>query len=279
VTVPSSIIPPDLGFSDSVPERIPWSELGPDFIQDWGRADPAHPQAEHLEILGPTGCGKTYSIATIMQQRGLARKTSGIIVATKKDDDTLPLLGWPIVDRWDQLQQERWSIFWPKTKYLGSKRKAYHDEKIRDLLSRLWVPNANVMINFDEIGYLESLSTEMRELIQMFWREGRANAITVLAGKQRPQGVARDMHSETYWTAAYRPNDESDMERFAELFGPRRFWLPVFRTLSQDRREFLLRYSKTNTTYITWMDNELRPVKMAREGAGSRIWTRGRTSE
>lgn len=276
-------VPPPLsvpaGMSIDVPERIPWSVLGRDFVQDWGRSDPARPQPEHVEVLGPTGSGKTYALATMMQNRALARRTSGIIIATKPADETLMSLGWPVVHDWRGIQQNRWAIFWPKTKAMGQARKAHHEQAIGDLLSRLWRPKANVMIQFGEVGYLESLSPQLKSIIQQYWREGRSQDITVLADKQRTQGVGREMHSETYWTAAFRQNDEDDMERTAQLFGPKRFWVPVMRTLDLEKHEFLLRYSKTNVTFITWIDTPLKPVKLDSQGAGNRMWPRGRQTE
>lgn len=280
-SVPSSLPPLSVpaGMVPEMPERVPWSILGRDFIQDWGRSDPGKPQPEHVEVLGPTGSGKTYALATMMQQRAMVRRTSGIIIATKPADETLLSLGWPVVHDWRGIQQHRWSIFWPKTREMGAARRAYHEKAIRELLSRLWRPQANVMIQFGEVGYLESLSGDLKAIIQQYWREGRSQDITVLADKQRTQGVGREMHSETYWTAAFRQNDEDDMERTAQLFGPKRFWVPVMRTLDLGKREFLLRYSKTNVTFITWIDTPLRPVKLEGEGAGNRMYGRGRQTE
>jgi len=116
------------------------------------------------------------------------------------------------------------------------------------------------------VGYAESLSGEIRTLIQQYWREGRALGIQVVGMKQRPQGALRDMHSETYWTAAFGPKDRSDAERFAELFGHKRDWLPVFDDLNPDKHEFILRHSKTREAYISWVDEPLRPQKIKRPG-------------
>jgi len=43
-----------------------------------------------------------------------------------------------------------------------------------ELLSRLWVKDAWVVIAFDEIAYIESLSPEVKDLVSMYWREGRS---------------------------------------------------------------------------------------------------------
>lgn len=273
--------PPIRGQFDIVmPERIPWSVLGPHFQSDWGLFDPKHPQPEHVEVLGPNGSGKTYLLGTIMGDRAQARGTAAVCVATKPADATLLQLGWPIVDDWNGVRKNRQCIFWPHTKLTGSARKKYQERKISDLMNRLWRPEAHVMVQFDETGYIESLSRDLRELVQMFWREGRSQDITVLAGKQRPQGTLREMHSESWWTFGFPPGDEADLERFAELFGPKRMWMEVLRNLDPERREFLVKHSRTKATYISWVDTVLKPiVPSQREGAGSQIWTRGRVRD
>jgi nucleoside-triphosphatase THEP1 len=274
LVVPSRQIvtpPPIRGQIDiQMPERIPWSELRDYFHSAWGRADPADPQPEHMEILGASGSGKTYLIGTVVGERAERRGTAAVLVATKPADETLLKLGWPIVDTWGGVRENRHCIFWPRTSLRGTAKKAYHNQRITDLLHRLWVPDANVIVQFDEIGYLERLSGEMAALVEEYWREARSQKITVMAGKQRPQGANRAMHSESPWTVAFPPADEGDLDRFAELFGPKRIWSEIFRNLDQTRREFLIRHTRTRQTFISWVDIPLRPPR----GTGQRpnVW-------
>lgn len=251
------------------PDRVPWSELGPDFIGAWGRADPGNPQPEHLEIIGPSGSGKTHLMLTMLQDRYRQRKTGAILVVTKADDAIFRQLGWPVASKMDEIRDTN-VVFWPRTRKTGSERRAYHDQRITQLLDHLWNPpngkRPNTILAFDEVGYIEGLSGEMRALIQQYWREARSLGITVVAMKQRPQGALRDMHSETYWTAAFAPKDRSDAERFAELFGHRRDWLPVFDGLDADNHEFILRHSRSREAYISWVDVPLTPQKIKRTG-------------
>jgi hypothetical protein len=246
------------------PERIPWSELGPEFASIWGRADPANPQPEHLEIVGPSGSGKTHLEATMLQQRAIVRDTPTVMVATKPADDTILRLGWPVVDDWKGVTENRQVIYWPRTRLIGRARRDHHERRIRDLLDRLWQPDANTLLAFDEIAYAEGLSDEVKKIVQMYWREARSQGITVLAMKQRPQGIQRDMHSETMWTAAFAPKDRADLERFSELFGSKRDWMPVFDGLDSDRHEFILRHSRTRQAVISWVDVPLQPAERQR---------------
>jgi len=241
-------------------ERYPWSEIGPEFIASWGRANPKNPQPEHMEIVGMNGSGKTHFLCTISQERMLMRNTPEIIIATKPADDTLQQLGWPIVRNPREALKHRQVIFWPQTSAIGRQRRAEQNEAIYDLLSTLWTPNANTVVAYDEIAYVESLSPDMRDLVEMYWREGRSQGITVIGMKQRPQGANRHMSSETYWTVAYPPKDRDDMERFAELFGARQTWIPVLESLDANRHEFLIRHARTGTAYISWVDIPLQPI-------------------
>lgn len=248
------------GASFRWPERVPFSELVADFIAAWGYADPADPQPEHLEIVGPNGSGKSYLMCTCMQQRMIRRQAAGCIVCTKKADRVFMRLGWPVIGRPEELNDHPNAIFWPQTRRVGQARKQFYDTKVNDLLSKLWRENANTMVGFDEIGYVEGLSPEARANVQMYWREGRSLGITVIGMKQRPQGAQRDMHSESKWTAAFKPEDRADLDRWAELFGAKRDWIPVIDSLDADKREFVFRHSRSDEAVISWVDVPLEPV-------------------
>lgn len=242
-------------------ERVPWSELGPEFSVTWGVDGEGNPMPQHMEIIGMNGSGKTYFLCTVLQERMLVRDTPTIIIATKPADKTLRSLGWPIADSPKQLRQARQVIFWPHTNAIGKDRKEYLNDRIYHLLSSLWHPEANTIVAFDEIAYAESLSPDMRDIIEMYWREGRSQGITVVGMKQRPQGANRHMSSESWWTIAYPPKDHADKERFAELFGSKKEWLPILDSIDTSKREFLIRDARTQTAYISWVDLTLKPIK------------------
>lgn len=245
-------------------EALPWSVIGPTFIQAWGRSR-GKSQPEHVEITGQTGSGKTYFTGTILQERAAWRGTSEILIATKPDDDTIPRLGWPIVDTWAGVCKYRWSVFWPRTTAVGEARKKHHEQKLYELLERLWHPHANTVVAFDEIRYVEKLSARLKELVQMYWREARSQGIPIVAQAQRPVGMVRDQHSETAWKVVFPPADEDDMERFAQLLGPPHQWTPVLEDLDQQRHEFVIRNTVTKEAFVSWIDTELRPIPAQRD--------------
>lgn len=250
--------------------RAPWSQVAPDFIAQWGYPD-AKFQPEHLEILGPSGSGKTVFEETILTERVAARDSKTIFVATKKSDRQIKALaecGWPLVSSFGETEQHKQCVFWPRTKLMGQSRKAYLAAKIQDFLERLWHEDANCVVAFDEIATVEGLSAEVRALIYDYWREGRSLGITVVAMKQRPQAIQRDMHSETSWVCSFRPKDEDDAKRYAEILGSRAYWLPVLMSLQRDSYEFVLQHARTGESVISWVDVPLEPLPKKHYQAG-----------
>jgi hypothetical protein len=245
------------------PEEVPWSELGPEFIDSWGHDDRGKLRAEHMEVMGQSGGGKSYAIATIFQQRAQRWGTAEIVALSKNTDDSIPLLGWPQAASWAEAKRYRWVTFWPQTAAKGEERETYHEQRFYGLLSSLWPDpgqQANVVLYLDECRYLEGLSRRLRKLVRMYWREGRSHGVSLIAGAQRPLEMVRDQHSESRWKLVFPPADEGDMQRFAEMLGPWRDWAPVLRGLDQTRHQFVLRNTFTKDTYITWIDQDLRPV-------------------
>lgn len=245
--------------------RAPWSQIWPDFIAAWGypngQFDP-----EHLEILGPSGSGKTYFEATILQQRVQARNSAVVFVATKPVDATIMKLGWPVVSKWKDVPKHRQVIFWPQTRAVGEDRQRYLEARIYELLVRLWTAKAKVIVVFDEVATVERLSGRLKALVEMYWREARSLGITVVAMKQRGQGVQRDMHSEAAWIAAFKPKHEEDGKYIGSVMGSWRTWLPVLQSLDRDRHEFVLLHSVTGEAVISWVDLPLQPATPERRG-------------
>lgn len=256
------------GTTDLQVERVPWSVIGPDFIRSWGLPR-GKVQPEHLEILGPTGSGKSFVLVDALKERVRRKESSAIYIATKQADSTIDQLGWPVTQVWRDVKRHDQVVFWPRTRRIGAARKEYQAERIGDLLGRLWQRDANTVLIFDEFSYIEGLPGDIKETLNMYLREGRSHGITCVAGKQRVQGVQRDMHSETDWKLAFRMNDRDDNERLAELFGERKAYLPIIESLDREAHEFLIQHKLTGRQYISWVDKPLAP-KTAPQRTGYR---------
>jgi hypothetical protein len=252
------------------PERIPWSVLAPQFHMAFGRADPADPQPEHIEIIGQNGSGKTHLAGKIYQERAYTTLRPSLIIAHKPVDPTLLKIGFPIANTWDkvtQLARDGYTnvIYWPRTPLMGNARKHFYDTRISDVLDRIWASATperpgDTDIVLDDAAFVEEELPETFGREKQFLREGRAPGFSVALLKQRVQGGTRLGPSESQWTAAFRPKDDSDLERWAQLFGSRRDWMPVFREVSREKREFVLKHSVTGVAFISWVDEPLAPM-------------------
>lgn len=227
--------------------RVPWSELGPEFMRSWGWPNGIW-EPEHLTVYGKSGSGKSYFVRYILKWRAAARGSHIVVVATKKADKVLSAFGWPIISDWPPNYGQNQVVYWAKAKSLdevGPQR-----EKIRRLMHELWQPGSNVVVYWDELGYIEEilrLKTQMRN----YYREGRALGITNVCSMQRPTGVTRLAHSEAGWTVAFPPKDQDDRKRVAEVLGDRvRFGL-VLDDLDRTKYEFLLMHDLTGEAYIS----------------------------
>ena len=247
--------------------RVPWSAIRLQFIKAWGYPDGKF-DPQHLEILGPSGSGKTYAEATVLQERVQLRDSAVIFIATKPLDSTIGKLGWPVVSDWKGVvkSEKRQVVFWPRTKAVGEDREAFLEARIYELLSKLWAAKAKVIVVFDEIATVEGLSRRLKKLITMYWREARSVGITIVAMKQRGQGIQRDMHSEAAWIMAFRPKHEGDSQYVGEVMGNWRRWLPILQTLQREKHEFILLNSVTGEAVISWIDVPLKPATPERRG-------------
>jgi len=244
------------------PQRIPWSVLGPDFIAAWGYPR-GRQMPEHLEILGQTGSGKSYFETFILLQRQRARRSHIVVIATKPADDTLLQTGWPVIRKWPpQDRRETAVIFWPPAAGLDAAGQRQQAQEIFKLLQTLWHPEANIVVVFDEIAYVVNdlnfpPEVPMKIAVAKYYREARGLGITLVASTQRPQGVPRQMHSESSWTVCFAPKDEEDAERMAQVLGGKRTYMPILKTLNRENYEFLIVHNLTGKMYISWIDQPM----------------------
>jgi len=229
-------------------DRVEWSELEPKVIGTWGR-----PQgkigAEHVAIVGPTGSGKSHFQMYIIQKRCEVRKSHAIIIATKPADSTLRKSGFPIIRKYppEYGKHERF-ILWPKSTRNPHESRYEAAKEIYNCLTDIWVDGSNCIVAFDEIAYVEQ-ELHLKTLIERYWREGRSLGITIVATTQRPRNVTRYMWSEPTWLVAFRPDDEDEAKRVAEIIGGRRTFTPAL--LELDEYEFIITKRRSREAFIS----------------------------
>lgn len=229
-------------------QKISWAELEPEFLDSWGWPDGRN-EAEHLSIVGPTGSGKSYFQSYVVKKRADLRGSYVIVIATKPADKTLRNMHWPVINKypppWGKHTQ---FILWPK----GSKNAAHslmeQRYQIGTCLTEIWQADANTIVVFDEIAYVEE-ELRLKTLINRYWREGRSIGISVVATTQRPRNVSRYMWSEPSWIVAFAPPDEDEARRVAEIIGGRRKFTAPLAELG--RHEFIIINRRSKEAYIS----------------------------
>jgi hypothetical protein len=245
--------------------------VGPDFLLAWG-----YPRGEfspeHMAIYGKTGRGKSHFELWILMERARLRGSRIIVICTKAADQTILSTGWPIVASWPppsgwrhKRQDYRQVIYWPRAANLDRDGKRRQAAAIEDLLQKLWVPESNCIVVFDEIYYVENdlnMPPEypMATYTARYLREGRSNGITVVASTQRPAGVSRYVHSETEWSVFFAPKDEEDAERMAQIAGSKLYYRRVLAELRPEHFEFLLVHNLTGQSVITSLPKNPVPI-------------------
>lgn len=229
-------------------EKVKWRELEPEFLNSWGRPN-GKPGVEHISIVGPTGSGKSNFQTYVLRKRCEMRGSYAMVIATKPADSTLRKMHWPIVRRYppEYGKHERF-ILWPETSRNEFESKVLQHKTIRTALTDIWQPDSNTIVAFDEIAYVEQ-ELKLKTLIERYWREGRSLGITVVATTQRPRNVSRYMWSEPTWLVAFRPDDEDEARRVAEIIGGRRSFTDPL--LSLHEYEFIITKRRSRTAYIS----------------------------
>lgn len=229
-------------------ERVSWAELEPEFIMNWGWPRGKF-QGEHLAIVGPTGSGKSLFQNRVVKKRAEVRGSHVYILATKPADSEMKKLHWPIVNKWPPPygSHER-VIYWPKAGKMldGSINQQRID--IAKFLDDVWRENANCILVFDEIAYLEE-ELRLQKIVNRYWREARTQGISMVAGTQRPRNVGRNMWAQASWSVAFRPDDEDDAIRVAEIIGGRQKFRDEL--LGLERHEFIIVERRAKKAYIS----------------------------
>lgn len=206
-----------------------------------------HRQGEHIAIVGPNGSGKTMlglSLCVIIGARTAkdGRPSRVVVLQYKPRDDTvrkvLPEKGWPIISKWPPAFGEEHCIIWvrggPPSDAAKRQRRVFRptlDAIYQEGGQTVYIPEAAHMER--PLPYGCGLASTMEE----YWSAARSNYLTTISDTQRPRQVTRLMWSEPAWLMVYRPDDEEDLKRVAELSGRK---LDVYRIVPNlGEHEFL----------------------------------------
>lgn len=224
--------------------RVPWGEVLSYFARE-------HELGQHVATEGPNGSGKSVLMLELLKERGKRltthrRPVSITVLEGKTRDRTVQQLiavdGWKRITAakdWPPGYGDEHCVVWPKG---GSTTSAI------SLQSRMFAAvleeafdSGNQILYIDEAAYFETARPRglgLGALMDRYWREARSNGVSLFAGTQRPVRVSRSMWSEPYWLFIFRPEDEDDLKRVAQLSGYKQLVLDVVPALGP--HEFLM---------------------------------------
>lgn len=243
--------------------RVDWYDLGPQFMNRWGRKPDGGFDPEHLTVYGKSGGGKTHFVQYVLNQRAMARGSAVVGVVTKRADKTIERwaaeTGWPILSKWPPDYGQDQVIFWAKPTGISLAHRIPQRKKIRELMDALWVPDSNTIVYWDELTYIEK-NLNLKTEIESFYRDGRSHGLTNVASMQRPAYVSRLAHSEPGWSVAFPAKDADDRDRVAEVFGDRALYREVIKDLDPWSYEFVIKHERSGAAYISSLPPPRRPV-------------------
>lgn len=193
---------------------------------------PTWQQGQHLTITAPTGSGKTYLVADL-----LARWRYSIVLATKKQDDTLKRYhGFA--------RREKWYRDWHEEKIILNPKPA----NIDDNATQRAVAHEAMSIVFEQGGwtfviddtYYVCDELKLTSQLRMLYTNVRSNASTIIANLQMPTWVPKQCFSQATYVFLFKIYGTIEIYRVADATSiSRQALLAAVNDLDPDKHEFL----------------------------------------
>jgi hypothetical protein len=168
---------------------------------------------QHVTIMGPTGSGKTWILADVLNLRKYA-----VVLCTKGRDVTMHrFVGWKILDTWqDRYYREHHVILWPRARTLEEAKRNIRP-RVKEALDSIYV-EGGWTLGLDDLRYLCDALGLKNDLMTMYGQV-RSHGTSLVACGQRPFGIIQPaLDQASHWLLFYQA-DKRDIERMAEVSG------------------------------------------------------------
>lgn len=161
---------------------------------------------QHVGVIGPTGCGKTFAVRDL-----LALRRYVVAFATKSKDKTLDGYTFVKRDSWPPEWHQRQILLWKKPARLGdfSEQQKVFYFALADIYKR-----GGFTVYFDDLYFLVQ-TLGLKKPLQMFYTQVRSQGVSIIASMQRPSWVIDEALSQTHFLLIFRIHGKLDIEKLA----------------------------------------------------------------
>lgn len=184
------------------------------FLSEWH-------QGEHIDLIGPTGTGKTTVAHKILTAREYV-----CVLAIKRQDDTLDEFTkneprYTIIQKWPPEYMQKRVILWKKPKSLDRADVRKQALSVHRALNQMYI-SGGWCIYLDEAGYIAGI-LGLSQAIGILLNQGRSAHLSIAVTTTRPSSVVaripKEALNQVRHHLIFKFIDEREMKTCGEIVG------------------------------------------------------------